>query len=204
MVMLPYDRGIVKQDTYFNCGPASTQVVLNSRGIFVDEGTLARELGTTTNGTDYIGQIERALDRRVPEANYTTVAMPNDPPTVEQTNRLWDDIRRSVDAGWGTIVNIVAPPSNYPRGANGSSSPAYGGGTVFHYMTAMGYEDVGRGRFVWIADSGFAPYGYWITLEQLASLIPPKGYCFANVATSPVSDIDDAVWADNLHQLMGS
>ncbi|MFC9761640.1 C39 family peptidase [Rhodococcus jostii] len=193
----------MKQDTYFNCGPASTQVVLNSRGIFVDEGTLARELGTTTNGTDFIGLIERVLDALVPEANYTTVSMPNDPPTVEQTNRLWDDIRRSVDAGWGVIVNIVAPPSNYPRGANGSSSPAYGGGTVFHYMTAMGYEDVGRGRFVWIADSGFAPYGYWTTLEQLASLIPPKGYCFANVVPAPQVGPDDSVWADNLQQLMG-
>ncbi|MBM4538769.1 hypothetical protein GS463_06265 [Rhodococcus hoagii] len=78
------------------------------------------------------------------------------------------------------IVNIVAPPSNYPRGVNGSTSPAYGGGTVYHYMSAMGYDDNGA-RAVWVADSGFTPFGYWLGFDQLATLIPPKGYCFADV-----------------------
>lgn len=182
--LLPYDRGIVKQETGYWCGPASAQVVLNSKGINVAESTLAREIGTTQNGTDYIGLIERVLDARAPSAKYTSVYMPNDPATSSQKDRLWRDIVRSVNAGWGVIVNIVAPSSNYPRGVNGSTSPAYGGGTVFHYMSVMGYDDAIRA--VWIADSGFTPYGYWMSFDQLATLVPPKGYAFADVDSAPV------------------
>ncbi|SUE04894.1 C39 family peptidase [Prescottella equi] len=120
---LPYDRGIVRQETGYWCGPASAQVVLNSRGINVAEATLASDIGTTWNGTDFIGLIERVLDRRVPEANYTSVSMPNDPPTGAQKDRLWRDILRSVNAGWGVIVNIVAPPSNYPAACTGPHHP---------------------------------------------------------------------------------
>ncbi|MFT4296617.1 MAG: C39 family peptidase [Micropruina sp.] len=177
--ILPYDRSVVPQETGYWCGPASTQVVLNSRGIRVAESDLAREIGTTVNGTDYIGLIEKVLDRRVPAAQYTSVYMPNDPPTSAQKTRLWADLRRSIDAGWGVVANIVAPPSNYPRGVKGSQSPAYGGGTVFHYIPLMGYDDTARA--VWVADSGFRPFGYWVSFDQLATLIPPKGYCYANV-----------------------
>ena len=88
----------------------------------------------------------------------------------------------SIDAGFGVVCNIVAPRSNYPRGVYGSESPRYGGGRVYHYFTAMGYREGSQGRAVWIADSGFAPYGYWISLEQLATLIPPKGYTYAATA----------------------
>lgn len=179
--VLPYGRGNVRQDTYYNCGPASTQtVLLSATGRLVPESTLARELGTTVNGTDWIGQITRVLNRRLPAAKYATVEMPHDPPRPDQVERLWRDIVRSVDAGYGVVVNIVAPPSNYPRAVAPSTvSPAYRGGTVYHYVAAMGYAGEGRGRRVWIADSGFAPYGYWVSLAQLGTLIPPKGYACA-------------------------
>lgn len=184
---LPYDRTIVGQETSYWCGPASAQVVLNSRGIHVDEAQLAREIGTTWNGTDFVGLIERVLDARVPDARYTSVAMPNDPPTGEQCERLWRDLVRSIDAGWGVIANVVAPPSNYPRAVAPSTiSPAYGGGDVYHYFTVMGYDDAGPvGRAVWIADSGFPPFGYWMSFDQLCTLIPPKGYAYADVDPAP-------------------
>ncbi|WP_081205157.1 C39 family peptidase [Prescottella equi] len=182
---LDYDRAIVRQETGYWCGPASAQVVLNSRGIHVDESVLAREIGTHIGGTDYIGLIERVLDQRVPDARYTSVQMPDDPPTAEQSAQLWRDVVRSIDAGWGVIVNIVAPVSNYPRAVAPSTiSPAYAGGTVYHYMTVMGYDDAGA-RSVWIADSGFAPFGYWMSFDQLATLIPPKGYLYADVVSAP-------------------
>lgn len=64
----------------------------------------------------------------------------------------------SIDADCGVVANIVAPPSNYPRASYTSTiSPAYSGGTVYHY---------------------FAVIGYWCSLDQLASLIPPKGYAY--------------------------
>lgn len=182
--ILPYDRAIVPQETGYWCGPASTQVVLNSRGIVNAERDLAREIGTTTNGTDYVGLIERVLDRVTPDAYYTSVYMTDDPPTPAQRNRLWANIVQSIDAGHGVVMNWVAPPSNYPRGVKGSPSPAYGGGTVFHYVACMGYDDTARA--LWIADSGFRPYGYWMSFDQAATLIPPKGYCYADtVAAAP-------------------
>lgn len=205
---LPYSREIVQQETGYWCGPASAQVVLDSRGIHVAESILASEIGTTWNGTDYIGLIERVLDQRVPEARYTSVQMPNDPPTGEQRARLWRDIVRSIDAGWGVIVNIVAPPSNYPRAVAPSTiSPAYSGGTVYHYMTVMGYDDAGA-RSVWIADSGFSPFGYWMSFDQLATLIPPKGYAYAEVepvpAPQPQRQPERGLDAETLARAMGS
>ena len=86
---------------------------------------------------------------------------------------------RDSDTSRSTRTSL--PPSNYPRGAKGSTSPAYAGGTVHHYIALMGYDDTGS-RAVWVADSGFRPFGYWVSFGQLASLIPPKGYAFADGA----------------------
>jgi len=82
-------------------------------------------------------------------------------------------------------MNWVAPPSNYPRGVKGSISPRYGGGTVYHYVAAMGYDNTPGARAVWIADSGFWPFGYWCGFNQVATLIPPKGYTYSDAAPAP-------------------
>lgn len=189
---LDYSRAEIAQDRYYWCGPASCQTIINSRtGEMVPEGVLAYELGTHIGGTDYIGQLRDVLNNRI-GGGYKVVEMPNDPPSGEQREKLWNDIRGSITGGFGVAINIVAPPSNYPRASYTSTiSPAYGGGTVYHYFAAMGYAvDSGGGRHVWIADSGFSPFGYWCTLDQLASLIPPKGYAFpASAWTEPADDI---------------
>ena len=46
--VLPYDRSIVPQETGWDCGPASTQVVLNSLGVIVSERDLIAEIGSRT------------------------------------------------------------------------------------------------------------------------------------------------------------
>jgi hypothetical protein len=46
----------------------------------------------------------------------------------------------------------------------------------------MGYDDTPGARAVWIADSGFWPFGYWCGFDQVATLIPPKGYTYADAA----------------------
>ena len=58
-MVLPYDHSIVPQETGYWCGPAATQVVLNSRGIYVAERDLARSIGTHTGGTDYVGLMSK-------------------------------------------------------------------------------------------------------------------------------------------------
>lgn len=189
--ILPYDRSIVPQETSWWCGPASVQVVLNGAGIKLAERDLAAEVeqlenpgrGDDRDGTDHVGLLERVLNRHIPQAKFSSVFTPNDPLTAIQKSRLWHHLTSSIDAGYGVVLNFVAPPSNYPRGVKGSVSPAYAGGTVYHYVAAMGYDDAERA--VWIADSGFRPFGYWCAFDQIATLITPKGYCYATAAVSP-------------------
>jgi putative chitinase len=195
--VLDFDHNLIPQETGYWCGPASAQVALSCRGIFEQESVLAGEMGTDQGGTDYVALIERSLDPRLPEANYTSHDAPHDPPYASEKEAFFDALKRSVDNGYAVVMNWVAPPGNYPIGIKGSASPSYGGGTVFHYVTAVGYDDNPAQRAVYIADSGFNPFEYWISFDQCCTLIPPKAFCYANLphvggGEEPVSDTD--IW----------
>ena len=136
--VLPFDPRVVPQERYWDCGPAAAQIVLNSLGIHVSEDVLIREIGTHTGGTDFVGLIERYLDRKLPHAKYTSVDMQRDPPTQGQKDALWRNLTQSINAGYGVVVNWVSPPSNRPRAIKGSQQPNYGSNTVWHYVAAMG------------------------------------------------------------------
>lgn len=209
---LDYDRSIVPQETGWWCGPAATQVVLNSRGIKLKESWIAEQIeyienpgrGDDRDGTDYVGHIETFLKRQVPDAKYTSVFMPQDPPTKAQREKLWKDLKSSIDAGWGVVANIVAPPSNLPAGTKGSVPPPYmRWTTTYHYVAIMGYDDDPANRAVWIADSAnFGGItGFWCPFEgrgSITSLIPPKGYAYsqaAPVASPPPAPRPDPVAA---------
>ena len=198
--VLPYTRDQVTQDTGWNCGPASGQTVIVSKtGQMLPESVLAREMGTTQNGTDYIGQVANVLNARL-GGGYVVRGIPNDPPTRQQVDLLWDDVVRSIDAGFGVVDNIMVPPSNYPHGTRGSVSPRYGGGDVYHYRAIMGYADDGPGgRHFWIADSGFPPYGYWNSLEQNASMIAGKGYTAKPIGAATPSATAAFTSADSIN-----
>ena len=157
------------QQTGYWCGPAATRHALSARIAPPTQGTLAQQLGTTTNGTDWIGQITNVLNRHLGPGRYGTTEMPNDPPTAAQRDRLWRDIVLSIDANHPVVANIVAPPGNQPPGYPSNQ-------TIYHYFTVIGYNpDTYQ---VYIADS--ANFGgnthYWLSLHQLSTLIPPKGY----------------------------
>lgn len=184
--VLPYDRAIVPQETGFWCGPASAQVVLNGLGLKVPEAQLAREVGTHTGGTDHIGLIERVLDQKVPDYQYTSVYTPNDPMSQAQKDRFWQHLVQSIVGNRaGVVANIVAPPNNPPRGTKGSTPPPYSRAvTTWHYVSIMGIDDDPASRAVWIADSAnFGGItGFWCPFDgpgSICSLIPPKGYCYA-------------------------
>jgi hypothetical protein len=155
------------QETGYWCGPAATRHALSARIAPPSQATLASELPTTTNGTDYIGQVTTVLNDYLGEGRYRTVEMPSDPPTQEQRDRLWDDVTYSIGNGYAVVANIVAPPSNHP--------PGYPNETIYHYFAVIGYDrDEGR---VYVADSAaFSQHEYWLSFDQLATLIPPKGY----------------------------
>lgn len=180
--VLDYPRDQVTQDTFYNCGPASCQTIIRAAtGHLVAESALGKDLRTTTNGTDYIGQFPAVLNQEIPGAAYRhrdVTVYPNGP----LKDVIWGEIARSISAGHGVVANIVAPPSNYPKAVAPSTvSPKYAGGTVYHYIAVMGYSDEG-GRRLWIADSGFSPYGYWLSFDQFCTLIVPKGYAYSVAA----------------------
>lgn len=192
--VLPYDRAIVPQLTGWWCGPASLEVVLNGLGIKAPEATLAAEVeaienpgrGDDRDGTDYIGLLEQVLDRRVGHLQYTSVYTPNDPMSPAQKERFWQHLVQSICGNRsGVVANIVAPPTNPPRGAKGSTPPPYPKwGTTFHYVSIMGIDDDPANRAVWIADSAAfgGITGFWCPFDgpgSICSLIPPKGYCYA-------------------------
>lgn len=176
--VLQYKRDLITQDTFYNCGPASVQTIVGAAtGNYPAESTLGKKLGTSTRGTDYIGQFPRVLNEYMP-GKYVHRDLPGYP-DEKGKNTVWEHFTSSIDAGYGVVVNIVAPPSNYPKAVAPSTiSPRYTGGVVYHYIAAMGYRDDGQ-RKIWIADSGFSPYGYWISFDQLCTLIVPKGYAYS-------------------------
>ncbi|MCA9558961.1 MAG: C39 family peptidase [Myxococcales bacterium] len=156
------------QQTGYWCGPAATHNALSARRAAPSQQQLANELPTTRNGTDWIGQITGVLNHHLDGNPYLTTEMPNDPPTPAQRDRLWMDIVTSIDNNYPVVANIVAPAHNHP--------PGYPNYTIYHYFTVIGYNaDTAE---VFIADS--ANFGgntlYWLSFDQLATLIPPKGY----------------------------
>ncbi|MDK7012161.1 hypothetical protein QP280_25650, partial [Escherichia coli] len=81
----------------------------------------------------WIGQIKPVLDKHAPAGKWALAEMPNDPPTGAQRDQLWQRVTASIDAGFGVLANIVAPPSNYPRASYKSrQNLASSGGTVYH------------------------------------------------------------------------
>lgn len=155
------------QQTSYWCGPASARIALSARIAAPSQQTLAREIGTTTNGTDHIGLVRDNLNRHL-GTRYKQVLMPNDPPTAAQKSALWADIRTSIDNGYAVVTNIVAPPNNHP--------PGYPNRTIYHYFAVTGYDPVARKVFVSDPASFSGQRQYWLTFDQLASLVPPKGY----------------------------
>lgn len=174
----------VAQQRSWDCGPASAQIILQSAGINVDEQTLINKIGTNESGTNHAGLIAPVLDSYLPGSGYKTVWLSREPVARADVEILWSNIVRSIDAGRGVVLNFEAPPNNFPRGTRGSVSPSYRGwNTIYHYVAGMGYARDGDGsRHIWVADPGFAPFGYWCSLEQVASLIVPHAYAYASTA----------------------
>jgi peptidase C39-like protein len=163
------DHDYQVQQTSYWCGPAATRIVLSARISPPSQQTLANELGTTTNGTDWIGQVTGVLNDDLGAQYYKTTEMPNDPPTPSQRDRLWTDVVHSIDNDFAIVANIVAPPGNQPPGYPSNQ-------TIYHYFAVVGYN--AETRKVYIADSAnfSGNQHYWLTLDKLATLIPPKGY----------------------------
>ena len=165
------------QQTGYWCGPAATRVALSARRTPPSQQALANQLPTTTNGTDWIGQVTKVLNNHLGAGRYVTTELPNDPPTPAQRDRLWRDIVLGIESNHPLVVNIVAPPGNQPPGYPGNR-------TIYHYFAVVGYNP--QTYEAYIADSAsFGGYKhYWLSLHKLASLVPPKGYSSYRCSTA--------------------
>nr|HEX4318273.1 C39 family peptidase [Kofleriaceae bacterium] len=156
------------QTTPYWCGPTATDIALSARVAPPGQAALASQLGTTENGTDWVGQVTGVLNQDLGHTWYTTRELPDDPPTQAQRDLLWHDVTRAIDDGFPVVANIVAPPDNHP--------PGYPNTTIYHYFAVIGYDP--STTQVYIADPADfqGNQEYWLTADQLATLIPPKGY----------------------------
>lgn len=166
------------QETYYWCGPASTRMALGTRLPDPPSQTaLAAMMGTTENGTDHVGLVAGVLNRLLaPSAAATYRARPvDDPPTPAQQDLLKRDVLTRIGAGFPIVANVVS----------GWRPPGYPGGTIYHYVTVVGFDDAGDK--VQIADpaaegkgGGAAwngvPRTYWISIADLGVWIGGKGY----------------------------
>lgn len=171
------------EEQYYMCGPSAARMALSTRMASPpSQQQLGSYMGTTSNGTDYIGLVRGALNHYLGITSYAEIDLPNDPPSQAQQDALAHDLVASIDAGYGLVANVVSGwrPPFYPQG-----------GTIYHYVALVGYDD--HGAKVLVADpaatgcgdgpcgspsSGFynTPKSYWIATSDLGVWITPKGY----------------------------
>jgi hypothetical protein len=98
---------LVTQETYYNCGPGSCQLVLDARGITVSEDELSAVLGTTVNGTPSIDNIAKGLNHYDGASQYASMWMANDPPTADEVNLMRERIFRTIAWGRGCVADAA-------------------------------------------------------------------------------------------------
>jgi len=171
------------ESQYYMCGPSAARMALSARlGSLPSQQELASYMGTTTNGTDYVGLVKNALNHYLNVSTYGETDLPDDPPTAAQQAALKKQLVESIDAGYALVANVVSGwrPSFYPQG-----------GTIYHYIALVGYD--ASGDKVLIADPAATgcgdglcgnpssqfydtPKSYWINTSDLGVWITPKGY----------------------------
>lgn len=196
-ITLPVNFGIIKQDTYYWCGPATTQMILSARGILLSESDLARSLGTTVDGTNSIRQLTAVLNDKLPDAKFIVREIA-DPASRQAKDLWWSDVKWSIDGGYGVGANIIAPQSNPPKPTRGEFL-SYSGFPVYHYLAIMGYNEARRE--VLVADSGFRDYLYWASADQMATVVAGKGYTSATAV--PADGVDAPAVIDFIKAFVG-
>ncbi|MFI7021236.1 C39 family peptidase [Micromonospora sp. NPDC049900] len=155
------------QPNFYYCGPAAVRNALSVMDKDVSQDDLAREMGTTERGTDSAFVITKALNGKAGKDVYRTVEIPGQVADEAETERLRDDIVRTVDDGRSVVANVFGTAVD-----TGGGSHSFEGG---HYISVTGYRD--GGSQVKIADSADpAKAEYWMETEALADWIASRGY----------------------------
>jgi len=160
-----YD-GALQPNGYY-CGPAATRIALSAHGQPPTFDALAKDLGTTRDGTKSIEDITRVLNQHT-GGRYTAVKFDNPTVTKEQTEQLRTDIMAAINDGDPVVANIVGQVTD----TNGETH-RYAGG---HYLTITGYSD--NGHTVHITDPADRKGSneYQLPIDTLAQWIATRGY----------------------------
>jgi hypothetical protein len=162
------------QETGYFCGPGSTKMAIGTQTPNPpSQQELATLMGTDEDGTDNISLVAKALNKYISGANYVARDI-SDPPTKAQSDQLKTDLVKRIGSGFPMVVNVIS----------GWRPPGYPGGTIYHYVAVVGYDE--SGNKVKIADPAGAgagganwtnvPKTYWISFDDFATWVGGKGY----------------------------
>ncbi|MBU8855763.1 MULTISPECIES: C39 family peptidase [unclassified Micromonospora] len=156
------------QPNFYYCGPAAARNALSVQGKNIDVDTMAREMGTTENGTNSINDITPVLNKETGRKDaYKSVEISTPKADDKQTDRLRADIVRTIDDGRAVVANIAGTAVD----TDGNTHSFEGG----HYISVIGYRD--DGHTVTIADSANPnTASYRMSVDNLADWIATRGY----------------------------
>ncbi|NBE83565.1 C39 family peptidase [Micromonospora rubida] len=156
------------QPNFYFCGPAAARNALSVQGKAISVDAMAKEMGTTEDGTDSINDITPVLNRETGKADaYRSVEIKSGKADGGQTDKLRADVVRTVDDGRAVVANIAGTATD----TDGTVHSFEGG----HYISVVGYRD--SGGIVRIADSANPDQAsYEVTVDSLADWIATRGY----------------------------
>ncbi|NBE79499.1 C39 family peptidase [Micromonospora rubida] len=156
------------QPNFYFCGPAAARNALSVQGKAISVDAMAKEMGTTEDGTDSINDITPVLNKETGKADaYRSVEIKSGKADDGQTDKLRADVVRTVDDGRAVVANIAGTATDVNGGVH-----SFEGG---HYISVVGYRD--NGHIVRIADSANPDQAsYEVTVDSLADWIATRGY----------------------------
>ncbi|PWU61371.1 phytochelatin synthase [Micromonospora globispora] len=155
------------QPNFYYCGPAATRNALSVQDKNIAVDAMAKEMGTTENGTNSINDITPVLNKETGKDVYHSVEIKNPNADDKQTDTLRADIVHTVDNGRAVVANIAGTTTD----TDGNTHSFEGG----HYISVVGYHD--GGKTVTIADSANPDQAsYRISVDNLADWIATRGY----------------------------
>ncbi|MDT5028743.1 MAG: hypothetical protein QOE61_5169 [Micromonosporaceae bacterium] len=157
-----------QQPNYYYCGPAATRIALTALGKTISMDTLAKQLGTTSDGTNSAADITRVLNSDTGDGFYKTHKIPGQTATAAEMDQLKADVVHAISYDHPVVANVAGSVTD-----NAGAVHSYQGG---HYLTVVGYTD--GGLTVKISDPA-DPVGngsYTMPVASLANWIATRGY----------------------------
>jgi hypothetical protein len=155
------------QPNFYYCGPAATRNALSADGHDIAMDDLAKQMGTTEDGTNSANDITTALNKITGDGRYHTTELRDPAASDAQKQQLRADIIDALDHNRAVVANIAGTATDTDGGVH-----SYQGG---HYIAVHAYRN--GGSEVKIADSANPDISsYWITTDNLANWIATRGY----------------------------